>query len=478
MWVGLLFSVMSMSAYLQQQNNEALGFTPVDSNNMMETYRNLTIQCLVAGDYLRPSRYTIETLFLHFALEQNVSLDTYIGNWILIGVIVRIAFRMGLHRDPSHWPNIRPLQAELRRRVWLALYQMDFFTSTQVGLPRIIKDAQCDTRPPLSLLDTDIGLEHDAYPPERPSTEPTPLSHLIHRYSIIKVTAEIYDINEAETPSPDTTSRLSAKIDKAVASMPAWLRHKPLESSIADNPLTILNRINLDILIQKATYLLHRWSFMKVPPTREEEGTKSNELCIKAALTILDHQRRINEEIKPGGLMFAIRWRVIHALNHEFLQATMMLCFALSRLNDGDDGIITNSYAMHRRKDMIDALVVSKGIWEEIANRSVEAQRAAKTISTVLDGDTQNPNFPAIASSNGEKYVLTRCPMLLLTLILRFLGLFEQMSEIAGQEFLGMFDIGNDRALDPSFLQMYDDATFGGMLDDLIAEQSQDDWIG
>lgn len=472
MWVGLLFSVMSMSAYLQQQNNEVLGFTSVDSNNMMETYRNLTIQCLVAGDYIRPSRYTIETLFLHFALEQNVSLDTHLGNWILIGVIVRIAFRMGLHRDPSHWPNIRPLQAELRRRVWLALYQMDFFTSTQVGLPRIIKDAQCDTRPPLSLLDTDIGLEHEDYPPERPSTEPTPLSHLIHRYSIIKVTAEIYDINEAETPSPVTTSLLSTKIDKAVASMPTWLRHKPLESSIADNPLTILNRINLDILIQKATYLLHRWSFMKVPPTREEEGTKSNELCIEAALTILDHQRKINEEIKPGGLMFAIRWRVIHALNHEFLQATMMLCFALSRLTDGGDSITTNSYVMHRQKDIIDALVVSKGIWEEIADRSVEAQRAAKTINSVLGKYMEDAGFPATTSPNGEKDVLPRCSMLLLMSLLCFLGFFEQMPEVASQEFLGGFDIGDDLALDPSFLQMYNDTTFGDILDDFIAEQS------
>lgn len=208
-----------------------------------------------------------------------------------------------------------------------------------------------------------------------------------------------------------------------------------------------------------------------MPSTREEEGTKSNEICIKAALTILDHQRRINEEIKPGGLMFAIRWRVIHALNHEFLQATMMLCFALSRLNDGGDSITTNSYAMHRRKDIIDALVISKGIWEEIADRSVEAQRAAKTISSVFLKDTEDPGFPTIASSNGEKYLLRQCSMLLLKLILRFLGLFEQMPEASGQEYLGGFDIGNDIAVDPLFLQMYDDATFEGMLDDFVAEQ-------
>ena len=123
---------------------------------MLETYRTLTIHCLVAGDYLRPNSYTIETLTLYFAIDQNVNLDTHIGNWILIGVVIRIAMRMGLHRDPSHWPNIRPLQVELRRRVWITLYQMDFFTSTQVGLPRIIKDSQCDARPPVHLFEHDI----------------------------------------------------------------------------------------------------------------------------------------------------------------------------------------------------------------------------------------------------------------------------------------------------------------------------------
>ncbi|EED16792.1 conserved hypothetical protein [Talaromyces stipitatus ATCC 10500] len=446
MWIGLLFSVMSMSAYLQQQDNEALGATSVESNDMLETYRALTIYCLVAGDYLRPSRYTIETLTLHFALEQNVSVDTYVGNWILMGVVIRIAFRTGLHRDPSHWPNIRPLQAELRRRTWMALYQMDFFTSIQLGLPRIIKDTQCDTRPPLSLMDSDIGLESVDYPPERPSTERTPLSHLIHRHAIIKVTAEIYEATETASPSSATRSILSAKIEKAVDSIPTWLRHKPLESSIAENPITLLSRINLDILIHKAVYLLHRWSFIK--GSTGEESTKSNELCINAGLAILDHQRRINEELQPGGLMFAIRWRVAHVLNHEVLQATMILCFALSRFNES---ITTNPYAVYRRNDILDALKVSKGIWKEIADRSVEAQRAATTISSVLNNEPESSKFPGLVPSD---------------------GLFEQIPAISGQDYMSGFEFGNDMALDPSFLQIYDDVTFAGMLDEFVTEQS------
>ena len=154
MWVALLFSIMSMSTLLQRQD---LRTQPLE--DMLDSYRTLTIQSLIAADYLEPTRYTIETLTLHFAVEQKLRSDTSTESWILIGIVTRLALRMGLHRDPSHWPNIRPLQAELRRRLWMTLYQMDFFTSTQVGLPRIINDSQCDARAPAHYFDHDLSPE-------------------------------------------------------------------------------------------------------------------------------------------------------------------------------------------------------------------------------------------------------------------------------------------------------------------------------
>lgn len=130
----------------------------------------LTIHCLVAGAYLRPKRYTLETLILHFALEQNMNADTDVGSWMLIGVVIRIGLRMGIHGDPSHWPNIQPMEAESRRWLWITLYHMDFFTSVQVGLPRIVKDSQCDVRLPAMILDNDLDQEQDVVPQERPLT--------------------------------------------------------------------------------------------------------------------------------------------------------------------------------------------------------------------------------------------------------------------------------------------------------------------
>ncbi|KAI1370171.1 fungal-specific transcription factor domain-containing protein [Hypoxylon crocopeplum] len=448
MWVGLLFSVMAVSAFLQLQDPGAVGLSTAESQKMLTTYRASTIYCLVAGDYLRPSRYTVETLTLHFTVDQNVNLDTSIGNWILVGVVVRIALRCGLHRDPSHWPEIRPLQAELRRRLWITLYQMDFFTSVQVGLPRIIKDSQCDTHPPAHLFDHDIGFENDEIPPERPMMDPTPLLYVIQRNTIIKVAAEIYDTTEAEPPSPDTIASLGLKLERATNAIPSWLKYRSLEKSITDDPIRILHQIVLDTLIHKSVYLLHRRSFLK--GSVGEESKKSNEICIKAALAVLEHQRQTSEETQPGGLMFGIRWKVATSLNHEFLQATMLLCFALSTFKEGHVDAI-DSATLHRRDDILEALAISKDLWEKNADRSLEARRAAKAITTVLRENSGKPDALSWAASD---------------------GLFEQRPDAAAQFNFGSFAY-EDIALDPSLLGADGDmAEVEGVLDDFVVDQS------
>ncbi|KAJ4122044.1 hypothetical protein NW765_004871 [Fusarium oxysporum] len=386
---------MSMAVSLQKKEAGVHGVSASELQTTLDTYRTLTIHCLVAGDYLRSSAHTVETLILHFAVDQEADADANIGNWVLMGVIIRIAMRMGLHREPSHWPNIRPLQAELRRRAWTALYSIDFFTSTQIGLPRIIKDSQCDTRPPSYLLDSDIGFEHNTLPPERPHSEPSMLAFNIHRHGVIKVAAEIYDTTEAGPPSPATIATLQAKLERATDFLPDWLRLKPLEESIADSPATILNRMMLDIITQKAIYLLHRHSFVR--GSAGEENVGSNEICIKAALAILEHQRRMNEETQPGGLMYNIRWRVAAPLRHEFMQATMMLCFALSRYDAGRD--------LHRRSDILRALILAKDIWETRSDQSLEAQRAVKAISVMLEQDRKSSVSVSSPSTGKSLYL-------------------------------------------------------------------------
>ncbi|KAI1806479.1 fungal-specific transcription factor domain-containing protein [Daldinia bambusicola] len=459
MWIGLLFSalqVMSVSAFLQQQDVKSHGLSVNEVQKTLETYRSLTIHCLTTGDYLRPGKYTIETLTLYYFIERVVNIDASVSNWILIGVIIRVALRMGLHRDPSRWPNIGPLQAEHRRRLWIFLYHMDFFSSTQIGLPRIIKDSQCDTRPPAHLFSYDIGVEHDEIPPERPLTETTALLYIIQRDMIIKVTAEIYDVIEAGPPLPSTLAALSSKLERAIDAIPPWLKYKPLEMSIADNPLNILQGMFIDVLVQKAIYLLHRWSFMK--GSAGEESAKSNDACIDAALAILRHQRRISEEVQPGGIMFSIRWKVPISLNYEFLQSTMMLCFALSRFDKGHTGA-TDSPSLHRRHDIIEALTFAKALWEKDSGELVEARRAARAIAVVLRQDLDKSNTAELSTMDGGllySSVNTH----------HAAGFLDPAPGDAAQNYFDTFAYDRTMTLDHSFFPVDD----GNMLEGFIPE--------
>lgn len=68
---------------------------------MIRTYRGCSSQCLVLSNYSQPGAYTLEVLLVYIEGEFVLSKDDMGMPYILVGVAVRLALRMGLHRDPS-----------------------------------------------------------------------------------------------------------------------------------------------------------------------------------------------------------------------------------------------------------------------------------------------------------------------------------------------------------------------------------------
>ncbi|KAI3340327.1 fungal-specific transcription factor domain protein [Ustulina deusta] len=132
-----------------------------ESQVTVDRYREKAIQCLILGHYTKGGPYVLETLILYFLVECFHVKDMEIGIWVLVGNIVQIAIHMGYHRDARHFPNISPLAGEMRRRVWAMIVQLDFSISTQLGLPRLVKESQTNTAEPRNLYDSDFD-EHTA----------------------------------------------------------------------------------------------------------------------------------------------------------------------------------------------------------------------------------------------------------------------------------------------------------------------------
>jgi hypothetical protein len=60
------------------------------------------------------------------------------------GLIVRITFHLGLHRCPSRYKQFSSADADMRRRLFWAIYSVERYLSQSLGLPLDLKDDDID----------------------------------------------------------------------------------------------------------------------------------------------------------------------------------------------------------------------------------------------------------------------------------------------------------------------------------------------
>src|ERR1700753_3252514 len=86
--------------------------------------------------------------------------------YILAGIAVRLARRMGLHRDGTSL-GLSPFETELRRRLWWLIVQIDCriseFSGTKPSMDLFISD----TKIPLNIEDEDLTPDMISPPTER-----------------------------------------------------------------------------------------------------------------------------------------------------------------------------------------------------------------------------------------------------------------------------------------------------------------------
>ncbi|CAO3564851.1 unnamed protein product [Mortierella alpina] len=87
---------------------------------------------------------TVQALLL-FCYYENAN-GGYSDGWLLLGMAIRIAQDIGLHRQDVYTYDLD--QAEIRKRIWWALYIADRFSSGGLGRPVCIRDSAFRVRLP------------------------------------------------------------------------------------------------------------------------------------------------------------------------------------------------------------------------------------------------------------------------------------------------------------------------------------------
>ena len=403
-WTALLFGMLSLGTHIMRRSGDISCFD-LDPQELASLYRIKSAQCLLLADYVKkPGRYTVQTLLVYLLTESVRSNDALAEIWSLNGLTVGLALRLGLHRDPEHYPELTAFQGEMRRRVWALLFQIDLMFSYQIGLPRIARPSESDTKLPRNLQDEDIYEDMASLPPSRPDTDLTPTSYTRAKGRIAHAFSQISDAIFSVNKTPfEEVMQLDKGLEAAHDAIPPFLQMKERSLAFTDPPYLIMQRYNIDLLYLKSRCALHRKSLVEA--TVDVKYQQSKSICVQTALSLLDRQFSLDLDCQAGGLLEKDNWFVSSFTTADFLLAAMILCVDVCYERSRFGAVPWD----HR----LQAIERSYGIWVKTSLASKEAEKAAKVISVILAkarGEPISSVDPAPLSFSGEIPALPEFP--------------------------------------------------------------------
>ncbi|KAF3389018.1 hypothetical protein F1880_003481 [Penicillium rolfsii] len=376
-WLALLFSILSISSMLGRtpQVKTATG-KPMPSPKILQ---QVTAYCLVSCGYATAKQYALEALLLYLQSQYMTQSQSHAQLWLDLGTVVRLAFRMGYHRDPREMADISIFEGEMRRRVWLYIVQIDALASFHMGLPSMIPTEYCDTEVPRNLYDTDLSIHMDTLPPSRPYTEVTPMLYGIVKSGIMGVFKRIVAHTQSlASPKYDETVALDREMKEVYETIPEVFRRRDVSQSFMDPSDIILLRCTLELLYLKGIVVLHRRYIRHEPENPIFEP--SRRFCLEAALEILHRQADLHQATQPGGRLQEEAYVITSLTVHDFLLAAMVVCLDLSiRLEalgeKNEDEFVTRK---------LHALKVSRQSWAASDNHQAQSRTASLLLNLMI----------------------------------------------------------------------------------------------
>ncbi|KAI8631824.1 fungal-specific transcription factor domain-containing protein [Xylariaceae sp. FL1651] len=150
---ALLFSVYTM-AVVSLTGEESIQLLGMPRDDALNRFTRGTKLALVRLNYLKNHNMTTLQAVVLLMLSLQGRSDSH-SNWIMSGTSVRIAQKMGYHRDGDHL-NLSPFETEMRRRLWWHIVAQDSKQAMVSGLSHAFVPTNWDTKQPQNLNDADL----------------------------------------------------------------------------------------------------------------------------------------------------------------------------------------------------------------------------------------------------------------------------------------------------------------------------------
>lgn len=172
-------------------------------------------------------------LFIVLFLQSSARLSTC---YSYIGIVLRSAIRMGLHRSVPN--TFDPIEVELRKRIWWIVRKLDTYVGALLGLPQMLDNDDIDQEMPKEIDDDYITKEGILpMPPGRLSVNVALNAHTKLVDILAKTVKYIYPIKgtaHAHGKAGHSYAVSHAKIREIEADLQRWMNNLPEEFKPGD----------------------------------------------------------------------------------------------------------------------------------------------------------------------------------------------------------------------------------------------------
>ncbi|KAJ5372742.1 hypothetical protein N7517_004748 [Penicillium concentricum] len=224
---------------------------------------------------LRTSSSVVLQAFMLYLLCMRSFSDPH-TIWTLCGIAVRIAQRIGIHRDGSAH-GLSVFETEMRRRIWFQLVIIDATSAQFCGVASTPLPATIDVQPPMNANDSDLDPRMTEPACEKPG--PTEMMFVLARSAFGKWLLRLSNQAEGSNTGPwailSSSSMPLKDKDKTIDELEAHMEDKFLRHCDTSIPLHMATTIMARSAIYYTRLMAHHPRQYQDPTTRVSQAEKN-----------------------------------------------------------------------------------------------------------------------------------------------------------------------------------------------------------
>jgi hypothetical protein len=304
-------------------------------------------------------------VFMILFLQSSAKLSVC---YAYIGVALRSALRMGLHR--CFTKNFNPIEAETRKRIFWVIRKMDTYVGALLGLPHSLNDDEIDQEYPAEVDDEYITEKEILPMPEgKISLMTAANAHTKLVQILAKIVKYIYPPKASTRRAGNHTYSVSyAKIVELERDLQTWQDSLPMKMKPGGDATKVMQRCQhmLRLAYGHAQMMLYRPFLHYVSQTRESRHVdKRSYACAAACVSVSRNIVHIAIEMKKRGLLQGAYWFTMYT---TFFAILSLVFYALENPESESS------------QDVLKSATEAKNALEALAKRSLAADRCAATL--------------------------------------------------------------------------------------------------